>query len=463
KDEKTAYMAELEQDIFKFRKAVSHFASKECEESLPLIDELLEKYPSSVPVLKLKLSFLTKETDFSESRDQIKALAERGLSLYPEDGDFIKFLLDTQLENNREETLLGYIDAWYKTYNGLIRLDIMDIIEENLNFYLDYCQSLAKEKKAQDAFELITKLEEILQDNTDVYDCKFRVMKTRAENANTTAKKAKRQFELVQSILSLREKYINKFRKNEFSEIENLITKWYYKYYKSINHSAFVTLTSAEILACEDYNEFFEILQKIEEYMEKCDSKSEEYLYCLQLKGDALYYLGNTNEAYRIYIECLNSASDPYLLNILNSKFITSLTEMCRDLTIIYNGGFTHKILENIGLDKEEATLKSMNNKKRLITDYKDRMAQIYPNALSLINIFAKTGALSKNRTSKFIAKYKVKEDTKLNNKIITGLYKTLVDKEITFDEDICYMEELSEKDFSLDHQGHNDKSVFDF
>ena len=197
--------------------------------------------------------------------------------------------------------------------------------------------------------------------------------------------------------------------------------------------------------------------------MEKCDSKSEEYLYCLQLKGDALYYLGNTNEAYRIYIECLNSASDPYLLNILNAKFISSLTEICRDLTAIYNGGFTHKILENIGLYKEEATLKSMNNKKRLITDYKDRMAQIYPNAMTLINIFVKTGALSKNRTSKFIAKYKINEDTKLNNKIITGLYKTLVNKEITFDEDICYMEELNEKDFNLDHQGHNDKSVFDF
>ena len=104
-----------------------------------------------------------------------------------------------------------------------------------------------------------------------------------------------------------------------------------------------------------------------------------------------------------------------------------------------------------------------MNNKKRLITDYKDRMAQIYPNAMTLINIFVKTGALSKNRTSKFIAKYKINEDTKLNNKIITGLYKTLVNKEITFDEDICYMEELNEKDFNLDHQGHNDKSVFDF
>lgn len=463
KDEKTAYMAELEQDIFKFRKAVSHFASKECEESLPLINELFEKYPKNVPVLKLKLSFLSKETDFNESKDEIKSLAERGLSLYPEDGDFIKFLLDTQLENNREETLLGYIDAWYKTYNGLIKLDIVDIIQENLSFYLDYCQSLAKDKKAQEALDLITKLEEILQDNADVYDCKFRVLKTRAENANTTAKKAKRQFELIQSILSLREKYINKFRKNEFSEIENLITKWYYKYYKSINHSAFVTLTSAEILACEDYNEIGEILRRIEEYMEKCDSKSEEYLYCLQLKGDALYYLGNTNEAYRIYIECLNSASDPYLLNILNAKFISSLTEICRDLTAIYNGGFTHKILENIGLDKEEATLKSMNNKKRLITDYKDRMAQIYPNAMTLINIFVKTGALSKNRTSKFIAKYKINEDTKLNNKIITGLYKTLVNKEITFDEDICYMEELNEKDFNLDHQGHNDKSVFDF
>ncbi|MGN1132401.1 MAG: LicD family protein, partial [Ruminococcus sp.] len=222
KGEKTPFMAELEEDILKFRKAVSHFAAKECEESLPLIQELSQKYPKSVPILKLKLSFLSKETDFNESAEEIKSLAERGLSLYPEDGDFIKFLLDTQLSQNREETLLSYIDAWYKTYNGLIKLDIMDIIEENLSFYLEHCQSLAKGKKGDEAFDLITKLEEILQDNVDVYDCKFLVMKEIANNAHAPAKKAKLQFELVQSILSLRDKYINKFRKNEFSEIENL-------------------------------------------------------------------------------------------------------------------------------------------------------------------------------------------------------------------------------------------------
>ena len=463
KGEKTSYMAELEEDIFKFRRAVSHFASKECEESLPLINELFEKYPNNVPVLKLKLSFLSKETDFNESKEEIKSLAQRGLSLYPEDGDFVKFLLDTQLSQNREETLLRYIDAWYKTYNGLIRLDIMDIIEENLSFYLDYCLNKAKANNEQDALDLITKLEEILQDNADVYNCKFQIMEITAKNAKKPGKKAKLQFELVQSILSVRDKYINKFRKNEFGEIENLVTKWYYKYYKSINHSAFVTLTSAELLACEDYNEFSEILDRIEDYMSKCDSKDEEYLYCLQLKGDAIYYMGDTNTAYKIYIDCVNNTSDQYLLNILNSRFITSLTEMCRDLTTIYNGGFTHKILENIGLDKEESAHKALNNKKRLITDYKERMEKIYPNALTLINIFAKTGAFSSNRKDKFTQKYKIKEDTKLNNKIITGLYKTLVDKEITFDEEICYIEEISEKRVNLDHQGHNDKSVFDF
>ena len=477
KGKKTPAITELDKDITLFRKAVSEFAQKNYEIAIPLIDRLLEKYPECNSMIKLKINQYLMVQGVEGNEDKIIALTKRGLELFPNDPDFPKYYLDTQYKENKEDTLVKYIDAWGNTTNGYIRLDIEDKIRENLDFCLNYCLEcigkeiepenvlteqdeneeeiiegsfLPKEYVVQQETSLaiitVGKLNQIIKDNVSVQNTKLEILKRLAENETDPVKKAEAQHRVINNILRLRKIYNEKFQSNQFKEMEELVIKWYYTYYKSINNSDFITYTTAELIANEEYQQLYDILDRVEKYEESLDKDSEEYNYCQELKGRVFFAMGDSEKAYKIYCNCAKNTKDEYLKVVLRNRFIYSLSTIYSELLSSYNKSFIHKSLESSGLSPEEYYSKTINNKRRLAHFYKERILRVYPTAMKLINILKKTGALTKEEAKEIITDCKIGKTTKLSLRIITSLHKTIVGYTPDIEDDSDFLEEVSEQ-----------------
>jgi hypothetical protein len=457
-------MQNMEVDIEMFRKAVSAFAAKEYEVALPLIQQLLEKYPNNTSIIKLKINELTKVEKMSNHIDELKTLINHGIEAAPEDGDFEKYRLDIEFENNREETLLAYVDAWYNTYNGLIRLDIMDIIEANLDFYFDYCDKNIKAKDEEENFVsivLIDKLNEIVQDNHKIIEKKFDILKSMADSAENPVEKAEQQHKLITCILDVLKKYNFMFRENKYQQIETVVTKWYYKCYKQINKSDFVTQTSAEIIACEDFNQLNMILEKLDKHMEELDKNSQEYLYCLELRGKSLYLRGESRSSGKVLIKCAKDNNDPYLNQLLKDDFNVIISDIYGKMYYSYNSCFTNKYSEVSGLEPEEAYRKNVENKKRLVRFYKKDISKICSSANTFIGLLVKIGTLTQSQANSIIKKCNIKKDTGFNFKIITEICSYIEEIDTTIDDRDWYLEEISSRMYPLYKPKENDHSIF--
>ncbi len=493
KESKTPYMTELESDILKFRQAVSHFAAKEFNEAIPLIDQLYNKYPMNISIIKLKINQLLKLTDISKTYNEIISLSDKGLALSPDDGELVKYKLDASVNMDKTEKLIGYLKAWDKTLNGLTRLDIMDIVKDNLDFYLDYCDKCLGIKKninknSENNYEnaeevikgsilpenmveteedyisliILNKLNEILQDNTTILNKRFEILSKMAEKETDPIFKAKAQYRLISELLELRLYYIEKFIKNEYRAIETLITKWYYRYYKSINHSDFVTLTSAELIATEAYNNFEVLLDRLDNYMKGLEKTVPEYMYCLELRGEILYNMGESEAAYKIFCRCAMENNQPYLTVVLQDKFKNDISNIYKSLLASHNKGFIQKSLEGSGLTNEEYYLKIINNKKRLLDFYRERIQRVYPTAVYYIDILTKIQLLTPDEAKDIISKQKIKKGTKLGLRVIKTLHKTIIGYDPEIEDDGDFLEEITENSINFHHTGKYSRSVTD-
>ena len=100
---------------------------------MPQSQDLLEKFPYSIGIIKLSINILRK-LDFEKYRGELASLIERGLALYPEDGEMLKYSLDLQYKEKGAELIPQYISAFHNTINGLVKLEMQDILEENPAF-----------------------------------------------------------------------------------------------------------------------------------------------------------------------------------------------------------------------------------------------------------------------------------------------------------------------------------------
>lgn len=493
KGKETSFIKELNDDITLFREAVSQFFLKNYHKAFPLIDRLLEKYPECNSIIKLKINQYLLAEGVDGNEDKIIALTQRGLELFPNDTDFPKYYLDTQYKKNKEDTLVKYIDAWGNTTNGYIRLDIEDKIRENLDVCLNYClECIGKEvelenvftEQAEDEEEIIEgsflpdeyvvqqetslalitvgKLNQIIRDNARVQNTKLEILKRMAENETDPVKKAEAQHRVINNILRLRKKYNEKFQANRFTEMEELVTRWYYTYYKSINNSDFITYTTAELIANDDHNNLYDILDRVEKYEDSLDKNSEEYLYCQELKGRVIFAIGDSEQAYKIYCCCAKETKNEYLKVVLRNRFIFSLSTIYSELLSSYNKSFIHKSLESSGLSPEEYYSKTINNKRRLAHFYKERILRVYPTAMKLINVLKKTGALTKEEAKEIISACKIGKTTKLSLRIITSLHKTIVGYTPDIEDDSDFLEEVSEQSEQGDNTLSTEEAFWD-
>jgi lipopolysaccharide cholinephosphotransferase len=461
---KTAYMQGLETEIEVFREAVSAFASKEYQTAYPLIQQLLEKHPNNISIIKLAINRYLKTDNPAQYMDIIAKLVNHGIKCSPDDGDLAKYKLDTEFADNKEQTLISYVDAWYGTYNGLIRLDIMDIIKENLDFYFDYCDKNIKNKDENGeslALVMIDKLNEIVQDDYVVIGKKFELLEKMANIAKNPVRKAEKQHRLIKYILEILKKYNYMFHENKYPEIETIVTKWYYRCYKEINHSDFVTYTSAEIIACEDFNQINMLMEKLDKYMEKIDKNSQEYLYCLELRGKVLYLRGESEKSAGVLIKCGKDNNDPYLNQLLRDDYNQLLSDIYGKLYYAYNIGFTDKYAEISGLEPEAGYLKGIENKKRLIHHYKEELSRYCHSVKEIIELLVKVGSLTQGQANRIIKRYGITGETGFNFKIITAICKCIDDINTEVDDRDYFLEELSGSDYSLDKQEQDDHFIF--
>ncbi len=460
KGNKTPFMEELDSHITMFRQATSAFSEKDYEKAVPLIDKLYELYPNCNSIIKLKINKYLKIEGIEGNRDKVKSLAQHGLSIFKDDADFEKYLLDTHFEDNKKETLIKYVSAWENTLNGYIRLDIRDTIEENLDVFFEYCREHLTEKvpsveihhsdriekyltreippandnmKEMDflSLQMLNRLIVILPDNPRLYEQKFLVMHQIAQSCTNPEIKALREYDLILQLLLTRMDYKNKFEKNQFGEIETVVTKYYYKYYREINGSDFVTLTTAEKIACNEQEGYSAILDRLNAHMDALEKNSVEYLYCLNLKAETLYSMGYSEESAVLRKECIKMNSDPYLNNAMRRFFVTELDTIFRKFYYANNRYYIHRELEVKGLSREDACQKTIENKKRLTDFYKKQIDRVYPSVLEFINILVKVHALKEKEGKSLIRKLKIKEDTKFNLKIAKKIHTKIFGENI--------------------------------
>ena len=138
----TPFMTQMKKDILLFRQAVHNVSIGNLSEADRLSEQLFRKEPHSLSegVLKLSIIILIR-LGITENMDKLNALITKALDLYPEDGELFKYQLDINiaekdtLPSYTKENVFQYISAYHKTLNGLVRLDIQDIVKNHLDYF----------------------------------------------------------------------------------------------------------------------------------------------------------------------------------------------------------------------------------------------------------------------------------------------------------------------------------------
>ena len=471
KGSKTSFIEELNNDILTFREAVSNFASGDFNKSIPLIDSLLEKYPNSIGVINLQICRYTRIESIEENRDKVRKLAEHGLSLYPGNKDFEKYLMDTEFAENKEKVLLQYAYAFRDILNGFMRLDIIDIVSENLDFYFDYCdknltvvvendEDFDDEEESEQYMEgtvtigkpvinhqkfvsidLINKIIQILPDNVKVLEKKFDLLRKIAEIETDPIIKADNQHKLIKYIKKIYKKYSKRFEDGEYKEMEELVNRWFKSCYLEICNSEYVTEITAEIYKTSDFDESVDILKRLSDHMQNINKSSDEYLYCLELKCLLLHRIGKDEESRKGLLDCIERSNIPYLNRRLRGKLRREVIKIYKKLYSSYNKYYIHKDIEIQGLSSEEAYAKSLKNKKRLIRFYKKQIDRDFPSVLQVINYLCKLNSLDEDDARKIIQKYKINEKTRFTLRIAKGILSCFETVNLSLFDDECIEE----------------------
>ena len=157
-------IAQIENSIISYRRAANLFMDENKPlEAEKLVDDLLALYPDHISLWKLKLKICA-----TIGNDEWKSIFPKCQEMWPEDGDFIKYQADFVLQNEGiQEAFPLYIASHENTSNGLIQLEIIDVIKSHLNEILSNvennsdCEAIAE-------CETITLLEELFCNHEDI-------------------------------------------------------------------------------------------------------------------------------------------------------------------------------------------------------------------------------------------------------------------------------------------------------
>lgn len=484
---------EINNDILKFRSAVAHFAQGEYRQTGPLIDELIEKYPRSQGVLLLQISRYTRIDGIAKTRDKVRELAERGLEIFPKNKDFIKCLLDTEYDEDKENVLLKYVYLYRRLLNGFFRLDIHDIVEENIGFFFNFCDNhiletfeesplavyfkddlsedsedsegedeeedgdeeellddtvnAQKEKEERRKFKsisVINKIIGILPDDARAFEKKFEILKKFADAETDEILKALAQHRLIKYIRKVTRKYSSKFEDGQYPEIQAVVEKWFRDCYFEFTRSSYITKMTEIFYQKKEFEERKALLDQVLEDMQKMKKYSSEYLYALELVSRIYGKLGMSSQSGRCLLECIEHSDIPYLNRKMRKKFKNEIVTIYKKLYSSYNKFFIHRGIEIKGLTKEEAYSKERKNKQRLIKFYKNQIDEVFPSVMQVLRYLIKLYFIDETEAHEIIKKCKLNENSKFTLRNVTEICRHFESMNFAFfDEDS--MEEIDD------------------
>lgn len=148
-------LQEVQYAIDKQREAVNLYSYGYYEKSLEIVEELQKKYSRNISLIKLMIRILFK---MKKSEKDIKTMINVGKTLYPEDGEFIKYEADLIFGKDKEKACELYEYAKEKTENGCVLLEIND----NIKIYTEFLYKKMKKEletfKYEDAKETYRKI-----------------------------------------------------------------------------------------------------------------------------------------------------------------------------------------------------------------------------------------------------------------------------------------------------------------
>ncbi len=306
-------MDEIQSDIFTFRRGVHALSEGDADTAKQLTEPLLKKYPFCIGIIKLMIYILRKK-DFDRNMQAISELIENGLKLYPEDGELLKLRLDFDYAVCGAGLLSAYIDAFHKTINGLTRLEIQDIVSENL----DSCNT---PEQLRDALT-------VLPDSVDFIK-KYINTVLKADDPEAVC----RLLEFIRDKKkALRTEYITMLT----AVCEYFIGKKYAQRF-------------ACVLACESGDELEKMLKNAEDTAEDCF-----------ISGEILNKLGFTSKAFKSYLQAVELADEEgRLMFLLKKRFITKLIDLRTQLDYADN-------LTEIDVNTAEEKPAAEGNKSRV-------------------------------------------------------------------------------------------------
>lgn len=342
----TPFMLGLKRDILFFREAVHNTSIGKLVDAEEQSEYLYKKYPYSIGVIKLRIYILMK-LGMNKYFHDLNRLVNQGLKIYPDDGDLLKYQLDLECGGKSEKLVNSYIDAFHNTLNGFTRLDIQDIVTENIpniNTIFDAEKALS-----------------VLPENTDLIN----------KYVDLVIKDGKN--DKVYSLFAFLKDKI-RFLSDKYESTVNEVTS----FFMAVEKENKLFLNS---LLCEDYDE----LLKLEEKVNKLQDSSVKDL----ILGDILYKKGESEKAIESYIKATENTDNDKTLCILKYRFFSDLEKLDSYLEQV---NFLRKL--NIETRKEEEV--SEERKAIMRKNMFEQWKAPYKDSKTISKIYSKVSLIDK-------------------------------------------------------------------
>ncbi len=352
KKKTTEFMAKLKDDILFFRKAVHNVSIDNLKEANIQSTQLYEKHPKSISIIKLRIIILIR-LGIVNNYKEIAKLIDNGLSLFPDDGELIKYSLDLENAKNSKnagqdkiiyttEGIFQYMEAFHKTLNGLVRLQIQDIIESNISLL----------NNTDDIEKALT----IIPDNTSL--CKKYFDKAIEENKNNP------------------EKLYPLF---DFLEEKKDLPRFEYSYlYDRLCNCFIDNKDEAKLLSivkqCQDYNELIDIEKNV---CKLADSPEKSIIM-----GEILYKKGYTQQAVEEFINA-SKTDNKNLLVLVKENILPDLKKLKMQLTFVNN-------LMHIDVDSCTEKPATDEQKNKVLKNFLDKWCKPYEKPENLTAVLTK-------------------------------------------------------------------------
>lgn len=342
----TPFMLGLKRDILFFREAVHNTSIGKLVDAEEQSEYLYKKYPYSIGVIKLRIYILMK-LGMNKYFHDLNRLVNQGLKIYPDDGDLLKYQLDLECGGKSEKLVNSYIDAFQNTLNGFTRLDIQDIVTENIpniNTIFDAEKALS-----------------VLPENTDLIN----------KYVDLVIKDGKN--DKVYSLFAFLKDKI-RFLSDKYESTVNKVTS----FFMAVEKENKLFLNS---LLCEDYDK----LLKLEEKVNNLQDSSVKDL----ILGDILYKKGESEKAIESYIKATENTDNDKTLCILKYRFFSDLEKLDSYLEQV---NFLRKL--NIETRKEEET--SEERKAIMRKNMFEQWKAPYKDSKTISKIYSKVSLIDK-------------------------------------------------------------------